>query len=80
MERGRIIAMYSAYPEALEALVAQTMGHLYSEEDRIVHNVAQADIGRLFTSAEARRLLWSNIARAIIDTATTTTGEKHGKA
>ena len=74
-KRDRMIAMYSAYPDALEELVAQVFAHLSNDEERIMHNLALGPLARLFRSEESQRLLWRNIGRAVIETARHSVGD-----
>jgi len=67
--REKLVAMYAAYPGALESEVAQALAELGTEEQRIGHNEALRRIVRLIATGEGQRLMWHNVARAIIDTA-----------
>jgi hypothetical protein len=67
--RPELIRMYASYPPALEEEVAQVFSTLANDEQRIVHNVAVSRIGRLFATEPAQRLLWKNVANAILRTA-----------
>ena len=67
--RNKALEMYAAFPEALEAEVARLLRPLASDEDRVKHNAALSRFITLFETEESERLLWTNVARAIIATA-----------
>lgn len=67
--RSGLIRMYGAYPPALEAELALALMPVQNEAERGVHNCAVQRIMRLIPTEQAQRLLWTNLARAIIETA-----------
>lgn len=69
-----LIQMYSAYPGALEEEVAAVFAALATPEQMMRHNVALSKMGRLFGPGEINRLLWKNVAQAILHTAIHQTG------
>ncbi len=78
--REQLIAMYAAYPGALEVEIKQVFAYAPSDEDRIKHNDAKGHIDRLFSTDASLPLLWKNVARAIIETALhEPTGATNGK-
>ena len=70
MTQAELVAMYAAHPRALEEQVAQVLAILKDDEMRIMHNVAVGHIARLIRTQEAQRVLLTNLARAILETAT----------
>ncbi len=69
ISREKLIEMYSAYPEALEAEVAQALTVLSNDHERIQHNEAMRRIVRMISTSEGQKLMWKNVGRAIIETA-----------
>ncbi len=67
--REKLVEMYGAYPGALEAEVSQALAQLENDEQRIGHNEAMRRIARLIVTEQGQRLMWKNVARAIIETA-----------
>ena len=67
--RADLIAMYSAYPGALEAEVAQMMSLAETDEQRVERNSALRRIVRLIGTEPGQKLMWQNVARAILETA-----------
>lgn len=69
ISREQLIQMYAAYPGALEQEVAQAFARLENDEQRIGHNEAMRRISRLISTEDGQRLMWKNVAQAIIETA-----------
>jgi hypothetical protein len=79
IEPAELVTLYTAHPGVLEEEVAQVFAVLRDDVDRVMHNIAVGKVGRLFRSAEDQRLLWTNVAQAILRTATQTVGVTHGQ-
>jgi hypothetical protein len=80
ISRERLIEMYSAYPEALEAEVAQALTTLSNEQERIAHNEALQRIVRVISTHEGQQLMWKNVTEAILATARQESRKNGGQA
>jgi hypothetical protein len=74
-----LVSAYAAYPGLLEELVLQVFAQLGTPEGLARHNVAVAGISRMISTPEQQRLLWKNVARAIIRTVTSEGVSNDGK-